>query len=81
MLNLALNLIPLTLSICQMIEIIIVYWKTKNLAELKLKYKDLGFQVGTIIATTIDFRPNRNRLPTFGEQDYLELLELTELII
>ena len=60
MVNGALNIIPISLALLQMLQIIIMQWKPKAIRELKDKYHNLGFQVGTILSATINFRPNKN---------------------
>ena len=68
--NFSLYIVPITLSIVQIIELIILAKKSKTETELKTKHKDLGLQFGTILASMINFRPNKNKMPTFGHSDF-----------
>ena len=76
--NMVFNMLPITIAIAQMIETIVVYWKPKNMHDLKLKYREIGYQVGTIVVSIINFTPNRNQLPTFGHEDYNEAFSIFE---
>ena len=74
MFNLIINggvhIVPISIAIAQIIEIIIVHWKPKSMHELKEKYTNLGYQLGSILAHVINFRANTNKLPTFGEENF-----------
>ena len=68
--NFGVHILPISLALFQIIETIIVYWSTDSMLELKEEWADYGLQLGIILSAMINFRPNANKLPTFGTSEF-----------